>query len=171
MDFFVSVTAPPHRGELRCGERVFSCAVGRGGIRKNKHEGDGVTPEGCFAIREIFFRPDRVQEPDSKIPTRALTPADGWCDDPADRAYNRLVRLPYPARAEKLWREDGQYDVIAVLGYNDAPVESGRGSAIFLHVAKPDMTATEGCVALALDDLLAVLKLAGTDARLCASAD
>jgi L,D-peptidoglycan transpeptidase YkuD (ErfK/YbiS/YcfS/YnhG family) len=171
MDLHVSVTAPPHGGALRCGERVFACAVGRGGIREAKREGDGATPAGCFAIREILYRADRVQKPESRINTRALVPDDGWCDDPADAAYNRLVRLPYPARAENLWREDGQYDVIAVLGYNDAPVEPGRGSAIFLHVAKPGMGATEGCVALELEDLLTVLKLAGADARLCAAAD
>lgn len=86
---------------------------------------------------------------------------DGWCDDPADPAYNRPVALPYPASHEKLWRADAVYDVIVILGHNDAPPVPGRGSAIFMHVARPGFTGTEGCVALALDDLLAVLAEAG----------
>jgi L,D-peptidoglycan transpeptidase YkuD (ErfK/YbiS/YcfS/YnhG family) len=48
-----------------------------------------------------------------------------------------------------------------VLGYNDAPVLPGRGSAIFLHLAAPDYRPTEGCIALARADLVAVL--AGAD--------
>jgi L,D-peptidoglycan transpeptidase YkuD (ErfK/YbiS/YcfS/YnhG family) len=36
-------------------------------------------------------------------------------------------------------------------------VERGRGSAIFLHLARPDYAPTEGCVALAEPDLRAVL--------------
>ena len=73
------------------------------------------------------------------------------------------MRLPHEARCEALWRPDGLYDVIGVLGWNDAPVERGRGSAIFLHVARPDYGPTEGCVALALPDLLQVLAAGVTE--------
>ncbi|HEY5346811.1 MAG TPA: hypothetical protein VIJ72_01360, partial [Rhizomicrobium sp.] len=82
----------------------------------------------------------------------------GWCDAPGDPSYNRPVRLPYPASAEQLWREDHVYDIIVVLGFNDDPVIAGKGSAIFLHLAKPDYAPTAGCVALALPDMLAALK-------------
>ena len=93
---------------------------------------------------------------------RAIRPRDGWCDAPADRNYNRPVRHPYPASAERLWRADGLYDVVVVLGYNDRPRVRGRGSAIFMHVARPGYAPTEGCIALARPHLLRVLDAAGS---------
>ena len=109
-------------------------------------------------MREVWFRADRLPAPATGLPRHALDRKDGWCDDPADPAYNRHVRLPYPASCEELWRADGLYDVIVPLGYNDAPVVPGLGSAIFLHVARHDFAPTAGCVALAPADLLVVLR-------------
>jgi L,D-peptidoglycan transpeptidase YkuD (ErfK/YbiS/YcfS/YnhG family) len=138
------------------------CALGRSGIVVAKREGDGATPAGVFPLREVFYRADRILPPSTMLPVRALADDDGWCDDPADALYNRPVRLPYPGRHERLWREDALYDLLAVIGYNDAPVVASRGSAIFLHVAGAgpdggDYTPTEGCVALGLADLRRVL--------------
>lgn len=139
------------------------CALGRTGIVAAKREGDGATPAGAFPLRQVFYRPDRIAVPPATaLAVRALNDDDGWCDDPADPRYNRLVRLPYPGRHERLWRDDALYDLLAVIGYNDAPVVPGRGSAIFLHVAGTgpdggDYAATEGCVALGLADLLRLL--------------
>ncbi len=141
----------------RLGDRPFRCALGPAGPRRDKREGDGATPVGRFPLREVLYRPDRLAPPAGGLPRRALTPEDGWCDDPADPAYNRPVRLPYGARHERLWRKDAVYDVIVVIGHNDDPPVAGAGSAVFLHVAHPDYRPTEGCVALALDDLLTVL--------------
>ena len=98
------------------------------------------------------------------MPARAIRNCDGWCDAPTDRNYNRPVRLPYPASAERLWREDELYDVVVVLGHNDCPRTKGRGSAIFMHVAKPGYAPTEGCIALALPHLLRLLEHVGTRA-------
>ena len=100
-----------------------------------------------------------------------MTRLDGWCDEPTDPRYNQMVRLPCEARHEVLWREGGVYDVLVVVGHNDEPVEPGRGSAIFLHVATPDFTPTEGCVAIALVHLLALLGECGPAARLRVSPD
>jgi L,D-peptidoglycan transpeptidase YkuD (ErfK/YbiS/YcfS/YnhG family) len=133
--------------------RVFRAALGPGGIRRDKREGDGATPAGVLPLRRVLYRADRVVRPDCAVPVEPLARDDGWCDDPAHPDYNRPIRLPHPARHEALWREDGVYDVIGVLGWNDAPVIRDRGSAIFLHVARPDFAPTEGCVALALPDL------------------
>ena len=146
-------------GTLQFGGLRFRCALGKGGVlpESDKREGDGVTPLGRYALRQVFYRPDRLAAPDTRLPVQALTPQDGWCDDPLDPAYNRFVTLPYAASHEKLWREDHVYDVIVVLGHNDAPPVPGLGSAIFMHVARPDFSGTEGCVALALPDLLALL--------------
>lgn len=152
-------------GEAVWGRRRMQCALGRAGISRDKREGDGATPAGRFPFRRAFYRPDRVAAPASALPVSPLSETMGWCDDPDDAAYNRLVELPYPARHEALWREDGLYDVVIVIGHNDAPVVAGAGSAIFLHVAAPNYAPTEGCVALALGDLLAVLAEADESSR------
>ena len=147
-------------GRLSFRGRRYRCALGRNGIVREKHEGDGATPAGRWPLRRLYYRSDRLARPESRLPTAALRPDDGWCDAPGDPAYNTAVRLPYPASAEALWLADGLYDLIAVVGYNDAPVMPGRGSAIFLHVARSDYGPTEGCVALALGDLFEVLAAA-----------
>lgn len=105
-------------------------------------------------------RPSRLPHPETALPVEALIPEAGWCDDPASPLYNLPVLLPFPMSHERLWRDDGVYDLIVVLGYNDAPPVPGKGSAIFLHLARPDYSPTEGCVACAWDDLLALLKTA-----------
>ncbi len=144
-------------GRALWGSRRFRAALGRAGISEEKREGDHATPVGAFLLRELLYRPDRLSAPATRLSVRALSAEDGWCDAPADPAYNRRVRLPYGASAERLWRGDHIYDLIVPLGYNDDPVVPGRGSAIFLHLARPDYSGTEGCVALALPDLLQVL--------------
>jgi L,D-peptidoglycan transpeptidase YkuD (ErfK/YbiS/YcfS/YnhG family) len=80
------------------------------------------------------------------------------------------VRHPYPASAERLWRQDELYDIVAVLGYNDVPRIRGRGSAIFMHVARPDLAPTEGCIALARAHLLRLLQGAGRRAGIAVRA-
>ncbi|HVP86394.1 MAG TPA: L,D-transpeptidase family protein [Rhizomicrobium sp.] len=133
------------------------CAVGRGGIAMKRREGDGITPIGHFPIRKILYRPDRLARPESGLPVEQIAPDDGWCDAPGDPNYNRPVKLPYPASAESMWRDDRLYDVVALLGFNDDPVIDAAGSAIFLHCAREDYGPTEGCVALKLTDLLNAL--------------
>ena len=144
-------------GRLVLRGQVFRAALGRAGMRAHKLEGDGATPIGLLPLRRVLYRLDRVGPPDCAVPIEPIAETDGWCDDPGHRDYNRQVRLPHEAHCEELWRRDGVYDVIGVLGWNDAPVEKGRGSAIFLHVARADYAPTEGCIALALGDLLRLL--------------
>ena len=137
--------------------RMMRCAIGRSGFSTNKREGDGATPVGDFPVRDVFYRADRMARPQTTLPCRPLVEADGWCDDPADPRYNRLVTLPYAASHEEMMRHDELYDLVVVLGYNDDPVTAGLGSAIFLHLATSVFAPTEGCVALALVDLQAVV--------------
>ena len=145
-------------GLWRMANTVLRASLGRGGVHsQEKREGDGATPAGVLPLRRVLYRADRVQRPRASVSVTPLAPHDGWCDDPASADYNRAVHLPHPARCETLWREDGLYDVIAVLGWNDSPPVPGRGSAIFLHVASPNGGPTEGCVALPLRDLQAAL--------------
>ncbi len=148
---------------LRFQGQTFRAAIGEAGIAKRKVEGDSATPSGLLPLRRILYRADRVARPSTRLPTEPLSPQDGWCDEATDKAYNRMVNLPYDAHHEELWHRDELYDIIGILGWNDAPVERGRGSAIFLHCARPDYAPTKGCVALAMPDLVAVLA-AGLDA-------
>ena len=138
---------------------ALPCALGRGGCRTDKREGDGATPIGSWPVRQLLYRPDKGAPPVVSMPKLALAVDGGWCDAPADRNYNRPVHHPYPASAERLWRTDDLYDLIVVLGYNDAPVVAGRGSAIFIHVAQPDLAPTEGCIALTKADLVRLLEV------------
>lgn len=146
------------QGIVRLKSGVWRCALGSGGVVARKCEGDGATPFGRWPLREVLYRPDRIARPRTGLPVRALRAHDGWCDAPADRNYNRPVRLPYRARAERLWRDDHLYDLVVVLGVNDRPRVRGRGSAIFMHLARPGYTPTRGCVALQRRDLLRVLE-------------
>lgn len=133
-------------------------ACGRGGVRADKREGDGATPAGTFPLLRAYYRPDRViPVPQSGLPLAALRPEDGWVDDPADAQYNRLVTLPYPAHHEAMWRADELYDLVVVIGYNTDPPVTGLGSAIFLHVARPDFGSTEGCIAVPREVLAGLL--------------
>src|ERR1700683_480512 len=125
-------------GTLVIGSETFRAALGRGGISHDKREGDGATPAGLLPLRAVLYRPDRLSAPQSAVPTKPVTEYDGWCDDPGHADYNRPVRLPISASAEALWRDDSVYDIIGILGWNDHPVEPGKGSAIFLHVGRPD---------------------------------
>jgi L,D-peptidoglycan transpeptidase YkuD (ErfK/YbiS/YcfS/YnhG family) len=144
-------------GLLDWGKGARLCAVGRAGIGAKRAEGDGLTPLGTWPVRRVLYRADRIAAPRTRLSLAPMADSDGWCDDPADPAYNTHVKHPYPASHERLWRDDSLYDLVAVLGFNDDPVVPGKGSAIFLHVARVDYAPTEGCIAPALDDLLALI--------------
>lgn len=150
-------------GMLDLGTRQVRCALGRSGVvpAADKREGDGASPAGVWPIRRVLYRPDKSPAPQTALPVAAIAPDDGWCDAAGDPAYNRPVKLPYPASAERMWRtEDEAYDVVVVLGHNDEPVVDGAGSAIFLHLRKPGYTPTEGCVAVAPEDMRSLLETA-----------
>jgi L,D-peptidoglycan transpeptidase YkuD (ErfK/YbiS/YcfS/YnhG family) len=152
------VTADDDGAWLDWGAGKKRAAIGPAGIATKGGEGDNITPRGSFPVREVFYRADRVARPVTSLPLRAIEEDDGWCDAPGDPNYNRPVKLPYSASAEQMWREDHLYDLLVVLGYNDDPVVPGKGSAIFLHLAKPEYLPTQGCVALAYPDLLKAIE-------------
>ena len=142
------------KGEARWGDRIFRCALGPVGVVGEKREGDGATPAGRFQFRRLLYRPDRLAPPQTGLAKIALAPDDGWCDDPADRNYNRLGKLSSRRSSEGLKRADHLYDLVLVLGYNDRPRIKGKGSAIFIHLARPGFTPTDGCIALSRHGLV-----------------
>lgn len=150
-------------GRFELNGTVLRCAIGKAGAisAAEKREGDGKSPAGVWRMREVWYRPDvYTQGPTTALPVRATRREDGWCDAPGDPNYNRPVRLPYPASAERMWRDDAVYDLVVILGHNDDPPVPGMGSAIFMHLAREGYPGTEGCVALARADLEAVLAVA-----------
>jgi L,D-peptidoglycan transpeptidase YkuD (ErfK/YbiS/YcfS/YnhG family) len=149
-------------GWLDLGGSRARCALGPAGVVRaaDKREGDGASPAGIWPIRRVLYRPDRGDRPETALPVAAMALDDGWCDAPDDPNYNRPVKLPYPASAEQMWRTDHLYDLVVILGHNDDPPVAGLGSAIFLHLAKPDYAPTHGCVAVARPDLEALLRVA-----------
>ena len=148
-------------GWATLGTRRWRCTSGAGGVREDKVEGDAATPAGIFPLRHIYFRNDRLVLPRTRLPARPINEHDGWCDDPRAATYNRLVRIPNEWSHEKMWRDDGLYDLVVVVGYNDDPPEGEWGSAIFLHIAREDYSPTQGCIAFRRDDLLELVALLG----------
>lgn len=151
-----------HTATLTAGTIAFPCIIGPAGITYSKLEGDGATPAGRWPMRYVMYRADRVVRPVTGLPVRSIMPDSGWCDDPASRHYNKPVRLPCPHSHEQLWRNDHVYDIIVVLGHNDAPTVAGKGSAVFMHLSRSDGSPTEGCIALKQTHLRHILSRSGT---------
>lgn len=148
---------------LRFDAESVRVTLGRAGLAPLKEEGDGGTPQALMPVRRVLYRADRLSPAELQaiagtLPLEPIAPDDGWCDDSRHVDYNRSVVLPHVGHHERLWRADKLYDIVAVLGWNDAPVVPGRGSAIFLHVAHDDVAPTEGCLALRRADLVDLLR-------------
>ena len=154
------------RGWLTAGQFSLPVALGRGGIKANKREGDGGTPRGRFRLKRLWWRADRHPRPATLLPVRRITPDDGWCEDPADRHYNRPVKLPAGSTADRLARKDDLYDFVVEIDHNTRPRIAGRGSAVFVHVARPQFKPTAGCVALDIGSLRRLLARLGPRTRI-----
>jgi L,D-peptidoglycan transpeptidase YkuD (ErfK/YbiS/YcfS/YnhG family) len=145
------------RGVLRAGAQTIPVALGRTGIHANKLEGDGATPRGRFRLVRLWWRADRLPQPATGLPARRIHPDDAWCEDPADRSYNRPVKLSPRSSADRLWRDDALYDLVIELDHNRRPRIARRGSAVFIHVARSGLMPTAGCIALNAPALLRLL--------------
>jgi L,D-peptidoglycan transpeptidase YkuD (ErfK/YbiS/YcfS/YnhG family) len=150
LDTILVRAKPGHRsrGWLLAGSLAIPAALGRGGIRANKREGDGGTPRGTFRLRRLWWRADRAVRPRTLLPVRRIRGNDGWCEDPLDRHYNQPIRLKADHPGDRLKRTDHLYDLIVELDHNTRPRIAGRGSAVFVHIARPGFAPTAGCVAL-----------------------
>jgi L,D-peptidoglycan transpeptidase YkuD (ErfK/YbiS/YcfS/YnhG family) len=156
----------PSRGWLTAGQHSIPVALGRGGIKANKREGDGATPRGTFRLRRLWWRADRHSRPPTLLPVHRIRADDGWCEDPASRHYNRPVKVPAGSSADRLARADRLYDFIIEIDHNTRPRIAGRGSAVFIHAARPRFAPTAGCVALELQVLRRLLARLGPRTRI-----
>jgi L,D-peptidoglycan transpeptidase YkuD (ErfK/YbiS/YcfS/YnhG family) len=154
------------RGWLTFAATTLPVALGRGGIRANKREGDGGTPRGIFHPRRLWWRADRHPRPKTHLPVRAIRPADAWCENPGDRHYNQPIRLAQGQAGDRLTREDQLYDFIVEIDHNTAPRIAGRGSAVFLHLARENFGPTAGCVSMTQSAMLHLLRRLGPETRI-----
>jgi len=154
------------RGWLRVWDQIIPVALGRGGVLANKREGDGGTPRGVFRPRRLWWRADRHPRPRTFLPVRPIGPEDAWCEDPADRHYNQPVRLRGDRPGDRLARNDHLYDFIIEIDHNTRPRIAGRGSAVFLHLARTNFGPTAGCVAMTRPAMLRLLQRIGPRTRI-----
>ena len=140
-------------GYLKYQDLKFKCALGKHGINKKKKEGDKITPKGTYKIVNIYYRKDRIKKISSKLKLIKIKKNMGWCDDPDNKNYNQLIKIPSKYSYENLYRKDNIYDLILILNYNMNPIVKNEGSAIFIHVAKKNYKKTAGCIALKKKDL------------------
>jgi L,D-peptidoglycan transpeptidase YkuD (ErfK/YbiS/YcfS/YnhG family) len=156
----------PRRGWLTAGGQTIPVALGRGGIKANKREGDGGTPKGTFRPRQVWWRGDRHRRPPTLLPVRAIRPEDAWCEDPNSRHYNQPIRLDRDDGGDRLTRDDRLYDFIIEIDHNLSPRIAGRGSAVFLHLARQDFSPTAGCVSMTQAAMLRLLRRLGPETRI-----
>jgi L,D-peptidoglycan transpeptidase YkuD (ErfK/YbiS/YcfS/YnhG family) len=156
----------PRRGWLTAGGQTLPVALGRGGIKANKREGDGGTPKGTFRPRQLWWRADRHPRPRTFLAVRAIGPEDAWCEDPASRHYNQPVRLDRGCGGDRLKRDDHLYDFIVEIDHNSSPRIAGRGSAVFLHLARDNFAPTAGCVSMTKSAMLWLLQRLGPETKI-----
>ena len=154
------------RGWLTADGQTIPVALGRGGIRANKREGDGGTPKGVFRPVRLWWRADRAPRPRTHLTVRAIGPADAWCENPADRHYNQPVRMDSKQGGDRLRRDDHLYDFIVEIDHNTRPRIAGRGSAVFLHLARTNFSPTSGCVSMTRGAMLRLLARLGPETRI-----
>lgn len=150
----LELTPHPH---LTHRDQSFRCAIGKAGIAHDKKEGDHKTPAGTYKLLHLYYRADKIETPPTILPVTEITPDLGWCDDPAYPDYNKAVALPFPGSHEKMWRDDDLYDIVIEISHNHSPSIPGKGSAVFIHIAKEKYEGTEGCIALKKEDLIQLL--------------
>ena len=143
----------PQQGWLSVGNRYVKVALGRSGVKFAKQEGDGATPAGRYRLVRLWWRSDRIPRPQTLLPVRPINALDGWCEDSSDRHYNRAITISPSQPGDRLWRSDGLYDLVIEIDHNKRPRVSGRGSAVFVHVARAELAPTAGCISLPINAL------------------
>ena len=143
---------------LKVDDFQFRCSIGKNGVKKNKKEGDKSTPKGTFRLNNVYYRPDRVNSFNCAIKKIKIKKNMGWCDDPKNKFYNKLIKINSKIKHEKLFRKDDKYNYLIELNYNRKKVVPFNGSAIFLHLTN-NYKPTAGCVAIRKNDMEILLKI------------
>ena len=145
------------KGIGKIGNFRFKCCLGRKGVTYEKSEGDHKTPLGMFPLLYVMYRKDRIKKLKTNLSSYSIKKNHVCCDNSNSINYNKIYKKKETDETESLWRKDSLYDVIIVVGYNDQPVQKGKGSAIFIHLTTKKYTPTKGCIALNLNDMKKLL--------------
>ena len=147
-----------NKDTLNVGEFKLKCCIGKNGTSKNKFEGDLRTPSGKFKIGNLYWRPDRVKKPETKLFCKKIKKNMGWCNDVKSNYYNKEIKIDNKIKYEKIYRKDYKYDLFILIKYNYIKTKKNKGSAIFIHLTK-NYKATAGCIALLKKDFLILTKI------------
>ncbi len=154
------------RGLLVAGKIRIPCALGRTGLKHDKREGDGKSPIGVFHLHRLWWRDDKILHPTCGLKKRRIRKIDGWCDDVNSFHYNKPVQRGSSFSHEEMLRQDHVYDFVIEIGCNMTPIKRGRGSAIFLHLARDNFEPTAGCVAVPPAKIARLLAVIGPKTRI-----
>ena len=155
-----------NKDKILCFEKKkYRCSVGLNGFTKNKIEGDKKTPIGKYSFGKLFVRTDKIKNLNTKFKYIPIRKDMAWSDDSNKSNYNNLIKTKNKHK-ESLYRDDNLYDLILVINYNMNPVLPNKGSAIFLHISSDDYRPTEGCVAIAVNDFIEILKTLKPDDKI-----
>ena len=154
-----------NKDQLIYDEFVFKCSIGKKGLNQKKVEGDKSTPKGIFSLGKVYYRPDRIDRPNTKLKVKKIKRKMGWCDDYKNKKYNEEILLSKKNKGEKLFRSDHIYDLLLVINYNIKRKIKNKGSAIFIHLTK-NYKPTLGCIAIKKNDMLVLLKLIDTKTKI-----
>jgi L,D-peptidoglycan transpeptidase YkuD (ErfK/YbiS/YcfS/YnhG family) len=138
----------------------WTARVGRNGVSSRHREGDGTTPTGVYAFDTTVY--GSRANPGVRYRYHRIVCGDWWDEDASSPTYNTFqhvrcgVRPPFRAESEGLWKATTAYRYLIPIRYNADPVVPGRGSAIFLHVQRPNPT--NGCVSLQEAQLVQTLR-------------
>ena len=143
----------------------FKCCIGKNGSSYSKIEGDKRTPKGLYSIGDLFYRADRIKNIKTKLKKIKINKKMGWCDDPNNRNYNKLVTINKTIKCERLFRKNENYDLLIPIKYNFKKSKNKKGSAIFLHLTR-NYNKTLGCIAIKKKDMLILLKLINQNTKI-----
>ena len=144
---------------------ILKCSIGKNGVKKDKKEGDKVTPKGLFTLSKLYYRADRVSKPLTQLPTRVIKKKMGWCDDPKSKYYNKEITINKKIKHEKLFKKDKSYDYFITINYNTKKTIPYKGSAIFIHLTE-NYKKTMGCIALKKKDFLILIKIINSKTKI-----
>jgi len=147
-----------NKDTLIANEFKLKCCIGKKGVTKNKFESDLYTPSGKFEIGTLYWRPDRVQLPKTKLLCKKIKKNMGWCNDVNSKFYNKEIKIKKNIKHEKLYRNDHKYDYFILIKYNYKKILKNKGSAIFIHITK-NYKSTAGCIAVSKKDFLILAKI------------
>ena len=120
---------------------------------------------GKFKIGKLYWRPDRVQLPETKLLCKKIKKNMGWCNDVRSQFYNKEIKINKKIKHEKLYRYDHKYDYFILVKYNYKKTIKNKGSAIFIHLTK-NYKPTAGCIAVSKKDFLILARLVNKNTKI-----